>query len=175
MNFAQSLESIQNFLFFPQVLNEGKYELNTSEARSHLFEVQKEAYKTQLNHNVPISQNRYSLPHLKLNSCYADNPSAIGISPDGKLYKCAENIAFTPSFGNIFESQKIDESKINCFTKKHDWKKCHDCVFYPSCLNLSMCSARQKECQPCHFDFKLWKTKSCMKDEWDKYQLSLKC
>lgn len=153
----------EKFTVFPQVLNEGGTCSYTDKERNGLFEIQKKAYEYCLDRGITISQNRYSLPGLVLHSCKADESCWVGISPEGNIYKCPENINnelyFTDTEGSFETHENYD-----VFYEKQNWERCRSCEFYPSCVNLKECCARQKECQDCHRDFRHWKTERILKE-----------
>ena len=152
----------KNFRIFPQVLNEGKYDFYSEEERAELFEIQKKAYVKCLEAGITIAQNRYSLPAFSLHSCFADDSAWVGISPEGRIYKCPENINNELYFSELGSSAR-DEEKIDMFYEKSSWERCKSCAFYPSCVNLKECIARQRECEECHRDFRLWKTERILR------------
>ncbi len=151
----------ENFSVIPQVLNEGGTKTYTSEERNLLFDIQKEAFLYCRDHHVKIAKNRFSFPSLRLHSCFADDGSWVGISPEGDLYQCPENIDGTTPFSNVgedgFSAEKAFQSP-----EKSNWSICRECAFYPSCVNLKNCCARQNRCDSCHRDFRQWKTETLL-------------
>ena len=151
----------EKFTIFPQVLNEGGQDFYAEDERNVLFEVQKEAYKKCVGEGITISQNRYSLPSLKLHSCFADDGSWVGISPEGRIHKCPENINNENYFACLGE-ETTDQAKMDMYYEVNSWDECRKCAFYPSCVNLKECVARQKKCLKCHRDFRKWKTEQIL-------------
>ncbi|MCR5543364.1 MAG: radical SAM protein [Eubacterium sp.] len=152
------------FGIFPQVLNEGGTNTYTPEERKMLFQVQKESYRYLTDHHVRIGQNRFRLPSLRRFCCMADSPVCVGITPEGKLSKCPENINHSHFFGSVLNPEEISEENIEYFQDKKTPEKCRECIFYPSCMALTKCIARQNECSDAHKDFRLWKTKAYLEN-----------
>lgn len=170
-----------SFGIFPQVLNEGGKEFYTEEERTLLFRIQKESYRYLLDHGVRFGQNRFRLPEFKRNSCMADSPECIGITPEGLLSKCPENIHHDKFCGSVYDTGECAElntgdtpekymgytasdfkNNADYFSIKKERTECGNCAFYPSCVILANCIGRQNPCNDAHKDFRLWKTEECM-------------
>ncbi len=151
------------FGIFPQVLNEGGTDTYTAEERNALFEIQKDSYRYLITHHVRFGQNRFRLPDFKCHSCMADSPECVGISPEGYLSKCPENINHANFFGSVYDPEKRLDENIDCFMKKQDREECRACIFYPSCCTLENCIGRKNPCSDAHRDFRLWKTREFMR------------
>lgn len=157
--------SFEGFAVYPQVLNEGSANAFTPKERRLLFEAQKRAYVFCRENGIRIARGLYSLPSLKLRSCFADDPRFAGISPEGKLCKCPENPNSPHIFGDILDGSKHEnEGEKAVFYEKHDWQCCKRCPFYPNCVNLRLCVARGRECDEFHRDFRLFKVKRIMRE-----------
>lgn len=164
--------SYEGFAVYPQVLNEGAFSAFTAIERRMLFEAQKSAYVFCRENGIRIARGLYSLPSLKLHSCFADDPRFAGISPEGKLCKCPENPNSPHIFGDIFEGPANEnEGEKAVVYEKHDWQCCRRCPFYPNCVNLRLCVARGRECDEFHRDFRLWKVKRIMRETARAYSV----
>ena len=149
---------------YPQVLNEGASDAFTKEERQLLFEAQKSAYRFLLENGIRIARDRYTLPSLRLHSCLADDWHAAGISPEGDLYKCPENLNCPHVFGSICDAGSHEDShEKEIFFEQQDWLSCKSCPFYPNCVNLKLCVARGRECDEFHYGFREWKVRRIMR------------
>ena len=90
---------------------------------------------------------------------------AAGISPEGDLYKCPENLNCPHVFGSISDAGKTEDShEIRLFFEQQEWDSCKSCPFYPGCVNLKLCVARGRECDEFHRDFRMWKVRRIMRE-----------
>lgn len=78
-----------------------------------------------------------ALPSLRYRSCMADNPRAMVVYPDGRLFKC-EHTVLGDEFGSL-DSTDVDESTIAKYTMPANLDFCRTCRIYPFCFILKEC------------------------------------
>ena len=83
----------------------------------------------------------YELPCLKYTNCGADDNSAITITALGEFVRCPEKFNQEQTIGNLKEGIKNFELAAQW---KEQWERpeCIQCGYYPRCVKLSRCDAR---------------------------------
>ena len=106
------------------------------------------------------------LPSLRYRSCMADNPRAVVVYPDGRLFKC-EHTVLGDEFGNL-DSSDVDESKIAKYTMPAKLKFCKSCTLYPSCFILKECDG-VKDRNPVICKFETDNKIKALEQQYQKY------
>ena len=151
-------QNYTNFYVFTRILNEGDTDLLKGRNAEYMA-TRKELTAFLEEHGISAPASRNHNLVFRTHNCYADNPRHVAISPTGRLYKCADNITTTPSFGSVF-SEDIDKAAIHSLKERIDWPECTSCTYYPYCVNLSKCVARGKACRE---DIRKNRSESCKK------------
>lgn len=83
---------------------------------------------------------RRGIPSLKIIGCGADNKASATINAKGAIVRCPEQFDDTQITGDVVcgITEKI---VIDSWRKPSNYIKCKDCVFFPTCVKLSKCSA----------------------------------
>ena len=81
------------------------------------------------------------LPHLRYIGCGADMDSAITITPEGLLVKCAEQFSTDQMIGDV-KNGFIDNKVFRSWRILSDYPECIRCSFFPRCVRLYNCSAK---------------------------------
>ena len=92
-------------------------------------------------------QQKDELPHLKYIGCSADQDNSVTINPQGMLVECPEQFDECQSIGNL-EEGIVNKELVNQWKMIADHERCRECVFFPRCVRLMNCSAKDN----CYFE-----------------------
>jgi radical SAM protein with 4Fe4S-binding SPASM domain len=82
------------------------------------------------------------LPFLSLNTCAGYNKNAVAITPDGRLVKCSEQFGDDQTIGDI-HTGIVNHELERAWQEIADYDSCARCEFYPHCLQLVHCNAKE--------------------------------
>lgn len=95
----------------------------------------------EISRDYGLNKKEEQLPFLRYLGCAADLASAITITPDGFLVKCAEQFNSDQMIGDVKQGF-IDNEVSQSWKNLSDYPECNKCSFYPRCVRLSNCSAK---------------------------------
>jgi radical SAM protein with 4Fe4S-binding SPASM domain len=90
-----------------------------------------------------LYRRKFRLPSLASLGCKASMNSTVTITPAGNLVRCPEQFGEDQTTGNVRDGI-IDQDRILSWKRLVDYKRCHDCVFYPRCLRVMNCSVGER-------------------------------
>ena len=110
-------------------------------------------------------------PNLPEGYCMADDPSALVVTPDGRLGVC-EHYSETELIGNL-DSDARDQAVIESFRQRCDEiPECPTCFYYPQCTALKKCPDRIP-CIPPERESLLRLTRRAMINEYRRKKFGL--
>lgn len=89
---------------------------------------------------------QWELPFLNYKGCGADADDAVTINAQGMLVECPEHFEEAQSVGNLKDGIANHHLVLD-WKKIADYDSCKDCTFFPRCVRLVNCSAKDK----CYF------------------------
>ncbi len=105
---------------------------------------------------------------FKMNSCIADNDSAVTILPDGHIGAC-EHFTENEFVGHI-DREGFDAEMVASWKEAiPESPECADCFYYPSCILLKKCT-NQSVCYPRYRQDRLKRTQRQMTGEYAMWQ-----
>jgi len=84
-----------------------------------------------------------SLFSLRYRGCQATNEDSIVITPEGFLVRCGEQFGENQFVGSIWEGI-TNHGLVKEWQQFADYGKCIECVFYPYCVKISCCLAKDR-------------------------------
>ena len=110
-----------------------------------------------------VLRKRKGLPYLSCIGCDADDNSTAIIAANGILVKCCEDFSNEQSIGTVREGI-TDFGKVASWKENADYPKCWDCKFFPKCVRLKNCRAKDR----CYFvNERIRRTENTMMIEYD--------
>lgn len=88
-----------------------------------------------------IYRSKIPLPCLIFSVCAAYNKNALAITPDGRFVKCSEQFGDDQTIGNLKDGI-TNQALVNAWREIADYNSCAKCVFYPYCVKLVCCNAK---------------------------------
>ena len=95
----------------------------------------------QMSMQYGLFRTKVPFPCLNLHTCAGYNKNAVSITPDGRLVKCSEQFGVDQTIGDIRTGIENDEL-VDAWKEIADYDSCASCMFYPHCLKLVQCSAK---------------------------------
>ena len=83
------------------------------------------------------------LPELLFNGCEADNKSSITINAKGELVRCCEMFGPDQVVGTV-QQGIVNDSLYNSWSIVADYEKCARCAFFPTCVKMYNCLAKDR-------------------------------
>lgn len=157
----------KNFYIHPRFLYE-----NTGFRNDSKPEIKEMLCRACLDLEKKIQMNGFGLKSkldskLMINSCMADNDNAVGILPNGDLFKC-EHFEGT-IMGSIY-NDTFDQSVLNkCSQRVKPIPECATCAYLPNCYLLNVCLSDLKKCNDYWKHTRLDRLKQQMLNTYNSY------
>jgi len=113
-----------------------------------------------------LNHNKRELPFLKFIGCGACNDSFVTINAKGMLVRCPEQFDDSQSTGDVKKGVTSD-AMVKSWKELAEVPMCNRCVFFPACIKLKNCKARDN----CYFQDRNYLYQEAVKRhfrEWKK-------
>ena len=117
-----------------------------------------------------LRKEKKLMSKLFLNSCMADDDSAVTILPDGRIGKC-EHESEDRLIGSIY-TDTIDQNMVEAWRERLRTPACESCVIYPICRHLKQCEWNRNGCSAVKRETTIYSLLQKMRNTYEKAEKS---